>query len=117
MRIIIEAVARNESRYPDVAGFGDWFEDADGNVRIQVDASLSPDEQFLVALHELVEVKLCIMRGISQAAVDDFDFGFKGEGEPGDDPAAPYRAEHRQAMLIEHMMANFMGLTDYGMVK
>jgi hypothetical protein len=53
--------------------------------------------------------------------VDDFDAQFTEErhgddDEPGDDPRAPYRRQHRAAMLIEHMMASFMGLDSYGSI-
>ena len=112
MRIIIEAVPRAQMRYDTL---GDWFQDGE-DLRIQVADHITPDEQFLIALHEIVEVKLCIMHGVGQQQVDAFDFSFSGEGEPGDHPAAPYRKEHRQAALIEHMMASFMGLDSYGVV-
>lgn len=114
-KIIIEAIPQKDQRY-DTSG--DWLFDDEGNLRIFVTGeSIIHDEAFLIALHELVEVKLCHKRGISQAAVDDFDFNFKGDGEPGDDPKAPYRLEHRQAMLIEHQVANFLGLLPYGKVE
>jgi len=35
------------------------------------------------------------------------------DGEPGDLPDAPYRKEHRFAMLIEHMMAHELGIEGY----
>ena len=74
---------------------------------------LSP-EGFLIALHELVEVMLCRQRGITQQAVDDFDMAFKGDGEPGDEPDAPYRREHQFANKIENMVAHEMGMAGYG---
>jgi len=113
LRIIIEAIPREQMRY---ATDGDWFERGD-DLMIQVPNDLPHDEQFLIALHELVEVKLCIMEGVSQQAVDEFDFAFTGDGEPGDSPYAPYRNQHRRAMLVEHMRASFMGLDSYGRVE
>lgn len=114
-RIIIECLPQEQMRYDTT---GDWFWDNDGNLIIQVVGGdpLDDDAAFLVALHELVETKLCHKAGITQGAVDTFDFTFKGEGEPGDHPDAPYRVQHRHAMLIEHMMALFLGKTDYGSV-
>ncbi len=122
MKIIIEAIPKTQMRY-DTAG--DWFQDGD-DLRIQVDDDLPVDEQFLIALHELVEVKLCVMRGVSQAMVDSFDVeewprlvaeqpGL-AETEPGDHPSAPYRKEHRAAALVEHFAASLMGLDNYGVV-
>lgn len=89
----------------------------DGQLCIDVRDEGSADEQFLIALHELVEWKLCATRGISQSEVDAFDFGFKGEGEPGDDPSCVYRQQHRFAMLIEMLVAHELGLTGYGKVE
>lgn len=114
-KIIIEALPKGQLRYDTL---GDWLTDQEGNLLIQVQGQ-DPldDEAFLLALHELVEAKLCHKRGISQDEVDEFDLNYKGVIEPGDDPKSPYRAEHRQAMLIEHLMANFLGIGDYGVVE
>lgn len=118
-RIIIEAVAQHEMRSPYADdGLGDWFINDDGDIVIRaVGDNPLDDETFLVALHELVEFALCAKRGISQEIVDAFDMGYKGDGEPGDDPDSPYRAEHRKAMLIEMLMANFLGLIEYGTIE
>lgn len=125
-RIIIEAIPADKQRYPTD---GDWyFDKSNGDLHIRITGAdiLDEDQAFLWALHEMVEVKLCHKHGITQGAVDAFDIQFeKDRGprgldddvEPGDDPAAPYRREHRAAMLIEHMMAIFLGKWDYGEVR
>lgn len=120
MRIIIETIPRDKMRYDTL---GDWFFRGDELV-IQVADKPAPSDQyvghyepFLIALHELVEVRLCQARGITQEAVDAFDLSFTGDGEPGDDPAAPYRHEHRFAMIVEHMMAHEMGIVGYGSIE
>lgn len=113
-RIILETAEK--PRYADTCG--DWWTARSGDVHIVVTKlDVLDDEGFLIALHELVEWKLCQKRGITQKFVDDFDMAFKGEGEPGDDPAAPYREQHRQAMIVEHLVANFLGMTSYGEVR
>lgn len=99
---------------------GDWTIDGEGNLIIDLPGGgdpLSDDGTFLIALHEMVEAKLCHKRNIPQTEVDKFDFSYTGGGEPGDASDCPYRAEHRQAMLIEHLMANFLGIVDYGTVE
>lgn len=101
-------------RYKDT--LGDWYL-KEAQLHIDVVDEGTPDEQFLIALHELIEWKLCATRGISQSDVDAFDFGFKGDGEPGDDPSSPYRKEHREASIVEHLVAHFMGMTSYGKVE
>jgi len=122
-RIIIETIDADKAR---ISGqTGDWSYDDAGNLYIQVVAqkimpnvkgSIFSTENFLIALHELVEAHLCLKDGVTQQAVDDFDMAFQGDGEPGDHPDAPYRSQHRHAMLIEHLMANFLGHTDYGRI-
>lgn len=121
-RIIIEALPPEQMRldaYKEI-GCGDWFVNkANGDIHIRV---AGPDvwdheESFLVALHELIEARLCAKAGVVQGAVDAFDEKFTGEGEPGDDPAAPYQKQHRAACMIEHMTAIFLGKWDYGEVR
>lgn len=97
-------------------GLGDWFVNDDGDIVIRAVGldPLSHDDAFLVALHELVELKLCLAAGISQEAVDAFDAAYEGDGEPGDDSRSPYRKQHRKACLIEFLMADMLGIVGYG---
>lgn len=113
--ICIREIPAPAQRY---ATLGDWAIDEAGRVNIFVtpDPKDGPHSAFLIALHELVEAYLCQVRGISQTSVDAFDMAYAGEGEPGDEPGAPYRKEHRFAMLVEHLMAHELGLIDYGAV-
>jgi len=102
----------------DKDGSGDWFVSDDGDIVIRsVGDEILSDETFLVALHELVEMKLCDKAGVSQKDVDGFDASYRGEGEPGDDENAPYRNEHRKACLFEFLMADMLGMAGYGTVE
>jgi hypothetical protein len=58
-----------------------------------------------VLMHELTEMFLCIDRGVSFKAIDQFDVQFEGTGEPGDDLKAPYHREHRFATRVERLLA------------
>ena len=122
-KIILEAIPPDKMRLPEYRheGCGDWFVDhSNGDIHIQVAFTtdvVDDDEAFLVALHEVIEFKLCHKAGITQGAVDAFDAQFTGDGEPGDEPTAPYRNQHRMAMLLEHQMALFLGRWDYGEVR
>jgi hypothetical protein len=120
-RIIIEAVPPDQMRLDAYKeeGCGDWYFDAVGDLHIRVAGAdaLDQDDVFLIALHELIEAKLCLRDGVTQGAVDAFDSAFTGDGEPGDNPVAPYRKQHRVAMLIEHQLALMMGKYDYGEVR
>lgn len=72
------------------------------------------DYAFLVALHELIEMKLCQHRKIAEADVSAFDIAFENKrvggntDEPGDDSESPYRKEHLLATGIEKIMASLL---------
>lgn len=123
-RIEIRFIPEAEMRQP---GIGDWWFEGDTlHIRATND-TLGVTEggdqwPFLVAIHEAVEAFLCREAGVDQQAVDDFDNSFvppddDPDAEPGDDPASPYREQHRKAMLIEHLLAIFLGVSDYGMIR
>jgi len=44
---------------------------------------------------------------------DLFDIQFEGDGEPGDDPKAPYHRKHQWASRLERMFAAELGV-DWG---
>lgn len=80
---------------------------------IKVSAELSRKEQWLVAIHELVEAFLCECSSITDEQVDAFDIGWQphdGFTEPGDDPDSPYFAQHQEATFIERRLALAAGV-------
>lgn len=101
MNITIKTIPHAEQRYETV---GDWWFDEAGNLEIRVSNMGNWKHEALVAFHELAEVLLCRDRGISAEAVDMFDERYKGDGEPGDQPDAPYRKEHFFATTVERML-------------
>lgn len=113
MNIMLKSIPHSEQRYETV---GDWIVGDDGSITILVSDMGNEDYNFLVALHELCEVKLCLKRGVDPAAVDAFDIAFEAkreegnEDEPGDDPEAPYRREHFFATNVERLMADQLGV-------
>lgn len=122
MNILIKAIPHSEQRYPTV---GDWYTtstrtkdfDQKGEIpnpkdTLQVRMSIMSDWRYeaLVAVHELVEALLCARAGVTPKMVDQFDMSWKGEGEPGDDPRAPYFAQHQAATAIEKQFANYLGV-------
>ena len=70
----------------------------------------NPDYEFLLFVHEVIEQALCIKRGISGDVVTKFDKEFTGDGEPGDDTAAPYHKEHVYATAVEYSLCKELGL-------
>lgn len=121
-RIIIEAVPSDKMRLSAYRedGCGDWYfcpKTGDLHVKVAGADVWDQEDMFLLALHEMIEARLCFKAGVTQGAVDVFDAAFKGEGEPGDDRAAPYRNQHRQACMIEHLAALFLGKFDHGSME
>jgi hypothetical protein len=117
MKILIETIDPKKMRYPTV---GDYFQDGD-TFKIQVADMGNDNYNFLVALHELIESKLCQERGIKEEDITAFDLKYEKEreegkhqinDEPGFDTAAPYRAEHTFANGVEMAMASLLGI-DY----
>lgn len=111
MNITITTVKHEDQRY-DTAG--DWHDGA-----ILVSEMGNEDYEFLVALHELVEMHLCKKHGVTQEQVDAFDLQFDEErknrshdplDEPGNDGRAPYFHEHQLASIIEREMADKLGV-------
>lgn len=106
MKLVIETIPHDQHRYETV---GDYWRDPDGTIQIRVSDMGNWNYEFLVALHELVELVLVEARGIPFSAIDAFDKKFESEraagkhgtDEPGDDPRAPYRDEHCMATGIE----------------
>lgn len=101
--ITITTIPQEQQRYDTK---GDWFSDEPWHITIRVSDLGNPRYEVLVALHEFLEMFLCHDRGIGEDMVDKFDFAWKGEGEPGDDPNAPYFKEHQFATIIERLMAH-----------
>lgn len=110
--ISIKVIPHIEQRYPTC---GDWYYE-NGELMIRVSKMTDDRFEFLVALHELVEVKLCELFGITQSVVDDFDMEYErtratdDDSEPGDSPKAPYRLQHCIATGVERTIAAFMGV-------
>ena len=89
---------------------GDWGTFDNHITYIHVSDMGNMDYEWLVMIHEIVEAVLCQKRGITDEEVTLFDEAYKGDGEPGDDPKAPYRREHQFASRIEKMMAKELGV-------
>lgn len=115
-QITIRTIPRDSGRYAkfDPEWCGDWRSDGAGGILIEVSDAVPENERWLVAFHEMIEAELCLRAGVTEQMVDEFDFAFKGDGEPGDDPKAPYRKQHRVATLLEDLMAREFGIEDYG---
>ncbi len=104
--IIIKVIPHHEQRYATLGDY--WFDGRDLQIRV----SDTADERmnFAAMLHELVEVALCIDRGISEPDILAFDMDHPEADDPGHLPNAPYHKEHVFAECIERLFAQEIGL-------
>ena len=101
-----DAVPCDSMRYQTV---GDWIM-SKGPIHVSVARFADRRYEFLVALHELIEARLCQEHGITQATVDDWDMHHQDASEPGEVPGAPYFLEHVFATRIELLVARELGV-------
>ena len=112
-KIVLEIIPHSSQRYETV---GDWKFEEDGTLKISVSEMSNGRYEQCVQVHELIEVLLCRLRGITQKQVDDFDMEYErnrkpgDESEPGDHKDAPYRREHFFATTVERMLAAECGI-------
>jgi hypothetical protein len=102
----IETVEPKAMRYRTV---GDWFFTGRGCLTIQVADTGNWVYNMLVAVHELIEVILCLVAGISEKRVNAFDLTHQDDEDPGSHPKAPYHSQHITAMGIEMILAACAG--------
>ncbi len=108
MKITIETVPHRMQRIP--GQVGDWTLDGEGNIAVRVSDMGDWRYNAAVAVHELVEALLCRRDGVSQAEVDRFDLGYRGDGEAGDAQDAPYARQHCFATAVERMLIAALGV-------
>jgi len=92
---------------------GDWFWEENkgpGCLKIQVADTGNWIYNMLVAVHELIEVILCEIAGISEKRVSAFDLAHQDDEDPGTHPKAPYHDQHITAMGIEMILAARAGV-------
>jgi hypothetical protein len=78
---------------------------------IQFRISKQKDERMeqLIFFHELIEKILCMDRGISEHDIEHWD-AICEDYEPGENPHAPYHAEHMFAESLERKLCKELGI-------
>jgi len=123
MNINVKTIPHNDHRYPTLGDY--WFTGDDkqkngGDLEVRVSDTGDWRMDFLIAVHEMVEVVLLKNKGVAEPDIMAFDQMFEKEreqglhtqdDEPGDDPRAPYLSEHRFAENIERQIALALGIT------
>ena len=96
---------------------GDYYKTKYGWEIISADTG-NPDYNFLILVHELIELYLTQRRGIPEPKIKKFDEWFENKKtkgrfksilSPGHHPKAPYRWEHMFAVKIEELLAKELG--------
>ena len=67
--------------------------------------------QYMVMIHELVEMGLTRHNGVDWKDIDKFDMDNPDLEDPGTCPKAPYHHEHMFAMRIEKMLCTAFGIS------
>ena len=113
-RIRIEFIDHERQAYETVGNWTFLPDDQDPDMLIIHVSNMGDlDMQITCAIHELIEARKCMKAGIPQDAVTLFDQTFlieKREGEPGDDPRAPYHEQHLVASDVEEVVADALGV-------
>jgi hypothetical protein len=109
-RIVINFIPHNNQRYNTI---GDYYESGQiGEVHINISEMKDKRYEFLVAIHELVEMCLCDVSGIKNDVIDNYDKKAEQQGilDPGMEAESPYHHEHVAATGVEMLLANEMNV-------
>jgi len=109
--IIIQTIPGEDQRYPTC---GD-YQELEGAYIVSITKQDNYDYEFLIAIHELVEMWITSKRGISELDVTDYDIQWENRpqpkaDEPGNEEDSPYKKEHRFAENIERQIAHEIGI-------
>jgi hypothetical protein len=108
MNVQMNVIPHQQQRYDTP---GDWLLDVNTDTLV-INVSFLGDWKMEACLgvHEYIEAVRCMADRIDQTLVDAWDLNFKGKGEPGDDPNAPYHRQHVQASIVERTLARQLGV-------
>jgi hypothetical protein len=107
MRLVVKTIPQARQEY---STLGDWRPNGAGAVNVFVTEMADSRHEFLIALHELIEWRLCEERGIPEPTVRAFDLAHPDADEPGSLEEAPYHREHMFAEWIERLVAFELGV-------
>ena len=110
LKTYIATIPHKWQEYPTA---GNWKFTSNGCLIVLVSETGNDDYNILIAQHEYTEAILCQKAGIKEEDITLFDKRFERankEGEPGDDPDAPYYKQHHIATKFEKMFCKELGL-------
>jgi hypothetical protein len=116
MDIHIKTIDHKSQKYPTV---GDYWEDEEGVLQIRVSELGNWKENFLVAIHEMIEFHLCKHKGITNETITNFDLYYEKRreqglvtenSEPGFSQDAPYKNQHMISTGVELILAALLSV-------
>lgn len=107
LELELKTIPHTKQRYDTC---GDYTQSPDGKIHFRVSELANWRKEACVFIHEFVEKMLCRSAGISDKEIDDFDIGYKGDSEPGNDAFAPYHNQHVIAEQFERLLASQLGI-------
>lgn len=116
MEVKIKTIPHKEQRYDTL---GDYIQQPDNSWYISVSETGDERYNFLIALHEFIELYLTQLKGIRECDITAFDLYYEAcreqglvlqDSEPGFATNAPYRKEHTISTGIEMMIAAELGV-------
>jgi hypothetical protein len=102
----IKIIEHQDQRYETA---GDYWADKN-KWEIRISRMKNPDYEFLLMIHELVELYLTQKRGIKEEDITKFDLEHLDSEDPGSIPGAPYHKEHMFSMEVEKLIIKELGL-------
>jgi hypothetical protein len=102
----ITVIPYNDMAYPTA---GD-YRTVDGVVEFKIAELESPDYEFFVLCHEVIEQYITQRRGISEESITYFDMTHPELDDPGNCPQAPYWREHTFAVRVEKLLSKELGI-------
>lgn len=112
-KITITQIDDTEFRYD---ALGDWqYEDEHGEVNAQIVVpKFGGDTNYaawLIAIHEMVELFLCVRQGVTQRQADEFHASHADSDEYGDEVDCPYHDQHQIADAVEKLLCGVIGVS------
>ena len=113
MLIVIKSIPHKEQRYDTC---GDYWVEKD-SLQVRISKMKNGWYFWLILLHELFEIMMCLHRKINFADIDKFDIAFEKKrkagnvDEPGDDKRSPYMTPHCFATAVERMACACLDLS------
>lgn len=85
---------------------GDYYA-IPGGWQFAISRQKSIDDEFSILIHEMVEWYLTQRNGTREEDITAFDVAHESSPDPGSEPDAPYRNEHRAAMEVEKVLSRY----------